>query len=523
MSNNASRGDTSSVRTTLDGTRWEKHRRIVRRILVEGELELLTPTHLGNGDDSVLTDIPLLLDPAAGRALLTGTSLAGALRDYLRSREKGFRSDETRNGLAQLLFGYVRGQDGTQSLLITNDALGAGRPMTELRDGVELSARWRTAEDKKKYDLQLLEAGTTFKLRLELLVVQGKEKVLRRALATALEGLEDQTIRLGLRKHRGFGRCVVRQWSVWDYDLTTAKGLLAWLNSDRSEAVKGSRIADLLQAKTDDLNAGESFKLSASFRLASSLLIRSGGIDPQAPDMVHLHSQRNGEPVPVLSGTSVGGALRARALRIARTVGNDTAAKRFVDDLFGTPLAKKEDDVDAQSVRELQAAASRLWVEETVVQNPLHRVVQRVKIDRFTGGSFPTALFSQQPVFPNGSADDQTTTVEIALAVQNPTEADIGLLLLLLKDLWTEDLPLGGEASVGRGRLAGREVTFERRRVVQPDSAATVQTWRIAADTADGLNVETEGKLLAPADASALLQPYVDQFVAAVNRTGENQ
>ena len=34
-------------------------------------------------------------------------------------------------------------------------------------------------------------------------------------------------------------------------------------------------------------------------------------------------------------------------------------------------------------------------------------------------------------------------------------QAEIGLLLLLLKDLWTGDLPLGGESGSGRGRLHG--------------------------------------------------------------------
>ncbi|MCL0081501.1 hypothetical protein M1N64_04660, partial [Peptococcaceae bacterium] len=30
-----------------------------------------------------------------------------------------------------------------------------------------------------------------------------------------------------------------------------------------------------------------------------------------------------------------------------------------------------------------------------------------------------------------------------------------GLLLLILKDLWTADLPIGGEKSIGRGVLEG--------------------------------------------------------------------
>lgn len=41
-----------------------------------------------------------------------------------------------------------------------------------------------------------------------------------------------------------------------------------------------------------------------------------------------------------------------------------------------------------------------------------------------------------------------------------PTDRDVGLLLLLLKDLWSGDLPLGGAASIGHGRLRGVEATL---------------------------------------------------------------
>jgi hypothetical protein len=43
--------------------------------------------------------------------------------------------------------------------------------------------------------------------------------------------------------------------------------------------------------------------------------------------------------------------------------------------------------------------------------------------------------------------------------------AQVGLLLLVLKDLWTGDLPIGGESSVGRGRLRGVEATIAYDRV----------------------------------------------------------
>ena len=104
--------------------------------------------------------------------------------------------------------------------------------------------------------------------------------------------------------------------------------------------------------------------------------------------------------------------------------------------------------------------ASRLTVKEKVVGNGRADLVQnRVSIDRFTGGARETALFNEQPVFATNE-----TCVTVDLYLRKPEKADIGLLLLLLKDLWTEDLPLGGESSVGRGRLQGRraELTYKK-------------------------------------------------------------
>ena len=86
----------------------------------------------------------------------------------------------------------------------------------------------------------------------------------------------------------------------------------------------------------------------------------------------------------------------------------------------------------------------------------VHTLVQtRIRVDRFTGGAMDNYLFSEAPVF--GGAGNNVT---LRLVLRNPREYEIGLLLLLLKDLWTGDLPVGGESSVGRGRLRGLEATL---------------------------------------------------------------
>lgn len=452
-------------------------RNITGRTIIMGQLVLETPAHFGNGDIVGVTDMPLLRNPSDNKTpLLTGTSIAGALRAYLREVERGYGERGQANDLAERLFGRLDRRHSVQSWLIVDDAQGkmisieshdgvavddAQRKMTgvELRDGVAIDPRTRTAEDKKKYDIELLAAGTSFDIRLEFLESEHSRDLLP-ALAVALDGLAKGEIALGMRKRRGFGRCKVSEWRVRRYNLTQPAGLVAWLEDDASNEKCGDDVFALLGVPRLERDSRHWFRIEAAFRLPGSLLIRSSSGQPGSPDTVHLRSKRQDKPEPVISGTSLAGAVRGRALRIAQTILGETEGRELVDKMFG-PLM--EDDAmaarpNSRADRPLPGS-SRVVVEESVVRGGQDFVQSRVKIDRFTGGAFPTALFSEQPVFGNSQAE-----VTLTITLRNPADAEIGLLLLALKDLWTGDLPLGGESSVGRGRLQGRSAILTLRR-----------------------------------------------------------
>lgn len=228
-------------------------------------------------------------------------------------------------------------------------------------------------------------------------------------------------------------------------------------------------LAEKLGTKIQEKDERSSAHLIAHFAIDGTLLIRSGFGDAKSPDMVHLRSTRDGKPVPVIPGTSLAGVLRQRALKIARTVSNSLqaidknneklfkdkdkekplfTADVFVDDMFGPSEIKAD---------EKHAKASRVSIKETEIKDTTQLVITRVKIDRFTGGAYESALFSEQPEI--GKPDTPSVTIDLTL--RNPKDAELGLLLLLLKDLWTGDLPIGGESSVGRGRLKGLDATLE--------------------------------------------------------------
>lgn len=449
--------------------KWKQSRQVRERIFISGQLVLQSPTHLGNGDTSGVTDIGLLRDEMTGKPLLTGTSITGALRNYMREMELGYGVSEDAEGahIVEQLFGYV-GADiadagksnpsiaSIESWLMVDDAVGVlpkGNPI-EIRDGVALEPTTRTAKDKAKYDIELLAAGTVFPLHFEVWLTAENQNMLP-WLAMALQGLEQGHIHLGMRKRRGYGRCLVTGWQVNRFAMDDVTQVVDWLNYQMPDAEAATDfkpdIAKALDVKFTDADAREQFQMKAIFTLASSLLIRADSGKADAPDMVHL---KNAAGAPVLPGTSLAGSIRARAGRIARTLKGE-AGDGLVNGMFGWHDEDNPTD----------ASASRVLVQESVVQNPIQELVQnRVKIDRFTGGAYPGALFSQQPLF---ARTEEPTSVEINLSLRKSAKmgddwfkAEIGLLLLVLKDLWTGDLPLGGERSVGRGRLEGQEATL---------------------------------------------------------------
>ena len=473
------------------------HRAIVERVIVRGKLVLQSPAHFGGAEADALTDMPVLLNEVDGNPLLPGTSIAGALRNYLREFEAGDwvsiprvdkekNADEQtsevkdeRNRAATLLFGAFRGDDeGEQSLLIVEDAVGSLSEF-ELRDGVSIDASTRTAKDDQKFDIQLLGAGTSFPLQFELIIRKGDSRDdLLKALATALKGFEDEAITLGMRKRRGFGKCKVTGWEVTSYNLKDKQGLLDWLVSERSWKKEAPPTRKLIMealsvSKLHD-DARNRATLKATFGIDGTLLIRSGFGDLDArADTVHLHATRkDNDSVAVIPGTSWAGILRHRALKIARTLSDDRQKldkdKKPVFDRNGKPVPEVQDFIDSlfgpSEIKEKKTfdeepdpvKASRISIEESEVKKAESLEITRVAIDRFTGGAYEGALFTEQPLV--GTEDSE---VELVLTLRNPENADVGLLLLLLKDLWTGDLPIGGESGVGRGRLHGREASLK--------------------------------------------------------------
>ncbi len=431
---------------------------LAARWVIRGTLTLETALHLGGGGGERV-DMPVLRDAVDGQPLLPGTTLAGALRSALADRLAGYGEAECPEVAA--LFGGARGDDdGVQSLVIVFDALGEIPPEqgVEIRDGVAISPATGVAEDLKKYDYEVLPAGTTFAVRVELLLPASStsdeakssdEKMLLEALAAALDTFGAGASAFGAKRSRGLGR-VSAVWAAKRFDLSSRDGWVAWLRTDHANPFSASpdqtsALAALAKAAPHALGSlkilGDHRKrvvIDMDLKITHDILVRSSGSDPGEPDVSHLRSGGTA----ILPGTSLAGVMRAQAVRIAKLVRADRdSADLWVDRLFG-PRFEGQRPSGA-----LRPRASRLRVGEARIEGSRPQRQTRIAIDRFTQGVVDTALFEEQTEV-GGRA-------KVRLELRNPEEGELGLVLLVLKDLLDGALPVGGSSSVGRGVLRG--------------------------------------------------------------------
>lgn len=449
-------------------------RDMISRWVIVGTLVTETAAHFGGESDASL-DMPILRCARTGKPLLPGSTMAGALRAYLKDRLSGYSVgafSRTQNGNSQgdtnegstqqtpaedpriaKLFGANRGDDsGAQSPLIVFDALGempADNSRTEIRDGVLIETKSGTAAPHKKFDFEVLPPGTQFDIRFDVIVPQAdQESELIGLLAAALEGLDCGDIALGMRRSRGLGRIRTSNWHAQRFDLTTADGWGRWILSDHQQPPPsaGSAIRNALSngfELPEFADKRNRIVIEAEASLEGEVLIRSPNDRAAGPDVMHLKTGGR----PVISGTSLAGAMRAHALKIAQLVQDtdrETAEASFVSPLFG-PRHEGDGRPD------FNPRASRLRISESFIDGGTDPAVTRVAIDRFTQGTVDGALFEEQP--HAGGA------VRLRFEIRNPLPHELGLLLLVVRDLLTGRLPVGGASSVGRGVLKGTRLS----------------------------------------------------------------
>ena len=463
----------------MTNTTTTKPDAVVRRLYARGTWKLKSVAHFGSGEVGI-ADMSLLRDES-NAPFIPATSIAGAARNFLarqrlpwHSHKDGIKKEP--KALKRLFGGAetantVEDSDPMSALIIADAACISDEVNPSIRDGVRIDAKSGTAAEGAKFDVEVVERGTEFELNLECIIRHGDDNPeLTRSFLALLYAFKQGDIRLGARTRRGYGRGKVESWEIRDLQMDNPEHVMAWLRDDVWSQPPASKLSP--SALPSDQRSY--FRIAADFELRTSLLIRSSSGEPDDPDMVHLHSNER----PVVPGTSFAGAFRHRAALIANVLGwcKKDEDKDRVCEMFGPVHEQKrgksqqgneevvpEENQGVDGEEETQQKdlwASRVWIEEKLVKNvETDQWQDRIAIDRFTGGVVDGALFNEKPVYPlrpdDYVAEKSRTHIQLRLTLEEPDDAEIGLLLLTLRDFWHGHAALGGETSNGRGTLKG--------------------------------------------------------------------
>jgi len=418
------------------------------RLLLKGVIELTSPAHIGCGRNDH-TDMDVLLD-SDGRPFIPATSFIGVLRHFTKGKTDendlkrfwGFTSEER----------ISDNEKERQSAVCCDDLCLQESSRVTVRDGIKIDNKKGIVEDKGKYDYELVERGAKFKLNMEVNLSAENRDFCCIMIKTICIALQSERIRIGAKTNSGFGKTSLADAKMYELDFSEKQDILKLLKGEMPTPTLFEDVQELL------INDKE-FVINATFDLKNSLIVRSYPYSTEKPDAVHIQSA--GENV--LPGTSLKGAIRARAERILKTLQKPDT---LLIELFGNVNG----DNSSSNSRK-----GRVRIDEVILPKFMTELQSRIKIDRFTGGVIDSALFETMPLFSQPiNLDEKVRNVKIAICDCKKHEA--GLLLLVLKDLWTGDLAVGGEKSVGRGVFEGcsAEIMWDERKINIEKDIATM-------------------------------------------------
>lgn len=419
---------------------------ILGKLIIRGRLLLKSPLLMGAGttEENNQTDIQILKDKK-GRPFIPGTSLTGVIRQYV---------EEENSRVAALLFGTSRDFDNAydhelQSSVTIYDVKLSNADIVH-RDSVNIDSLTGTTVDTGKFDYEVVEEGAHGTFAAEILfrgIHEPEEAAIRQSL-NRLGNYLSQGFNIGGRTSVGFGQTVISDIEVRMYDFRKADDTASWFldtPSAKTFIFKPNQKANVYPEKD--------FIIKANFALSGSMLVRDSREEVLAlsDDESNLKTvmMQDSDGNWLLPGTSIKGVLRHRAEFILRTLGITSIVK--LDDFMGPDPDKLRNHVSEKK-------RSRFKVNEAKLTNNVHYYPQaRVRIDRFTGGNIDGSLFTEGPIWQK---DKKETALSMEWEIRNAEQWEIGLAILLLKDVWLGKVAFGGEKNIGRGTLIGLDATL---------------------------------------------------------------
>jgi CRISPR/Cas system CSM-associated protein Csm3 (group 7 of RAMP superfamily) len=302
-------------------------------------------------------------------------------------------------------------------------------------------------------------------------------------------------IRLGAAKTRGLGRVKLENCQRLVHIFQTKAGILAALQNSPANSASYEKYSPPKVIVSDQI------KVTINWKPVGAVMVKDS-IEGNAVDILPLTSANGENLALVIPGSSVKGAMRFQAERILRTLCPDLASSddfkqqvqiRIVQGLFGAAAqkGKKEFGQGAMFVEDCysqQQSSRSAWQQvvqadkdsnlSAVLSNANLSTVQQafhVAVDRWTGGAAEHMLYSNLEPF-----GVKWSPIELQVNLSRLAHdrlAGIALLLLLLRDLCQQRIPLGYGVNRGLGAISVQSIQISGSGLI-PDSPDF--SWSIA-------------------------------------------
>ena len=443
--------------------------RQLARIILETE----TPLAIGSGNKDIKTDSVVAKDinelpyiPATTLAGLIRHSLPEELQEYWMGFQKKKDGEGSRIMLSE---GKILSADGNPIDGLNFDNLDEDAIMRlcrelPIRQHVRINQQG-TAVKNGKFDEEIVPKGVRFCFEIELMAEKDKPGI----MDTILSIIQSDGFRIGSGSRSGFGKIEVVGILRRDLDLCVPNELELYLGKSSSLAKEWEGYRPYTPSATKE---SDCILYTLELRPVDFMFFGSGFGDDRS-DMTFVREPvvtwdrgeatvEELERVILIPASSVKGALAHRtAYHYNRLEGvfadkktaeelekNTGKENKAVKTLFGSEgdrkgKNKQRGNILFSDVIEKQKA-------------PLEKkVLNHVKIDRFTGGAVDGALFSEEVLYAPG----KIFNLELMLRKTAVDEKDgkiVKAFEAALTDLCRGYLPLGGGVNRGNGTFKGK-------------------------------------------------------------------
>ncbi len=458
----------------MTATRYT-HRHIAR-LTVEAETPLAVGT--GKGSD-ILTDAPVAKD-VNGLPYIPATSIVGVLRHAM-----GYADNKTDGNP----FGYTDGADnddsGHGSDIIFTDAVMVGKEGKAL-DGIQ-DIEWEdefyrafqdlpirqhvriddkgTAEDKGKFDNEVVYKGTRFVFEIEL--VSDNDNDNDNHIENAIKHLRYCTLRIGGGTRKGYGKLKIVKCQQASLDLGKPEDLEKYLKKSSSLAEEWAGFTKISEIESLDDSKWTHYQLK--LKPLDFFMFGSGMGDSDA-DNVYVSELvvSQGESIDnnkrvLIPGSSVKGAIAHRTAYHYNKIKKRFAGEQKPEDITGCNneavaaiFGKADGDkftrgrilIDDIIKGQVKADADADAGEKAT---PTAKTFFHNKIDQFTGGTMDGALFQEKVIYDK----DAEYTFDIYVETDTLKDEVVNAFEQSLRDICTGLLPLGGITNRGNGIFTG--------------------------------------------------------------------